>query len=130
MYYIDYVYGISEQIYYNDDYVNGKRDCSYPVKFNAETIKDLINQLIIYFDIVNNEQIKIDDVDHNVLSITKIETIDGYQASQNELEQWMRGKIILYKIQYTIYVYIKTDAILNKTIKEYLNNWHTMGFTL
>lgn len=130
MYYIDYVYGISEQIYYNDDYVNGKRDWSHSVKFQSETIKDLINQLITYFDISNNEQITIDDIDHNVLSITKIETIDGYQASQNELEQWMRGKIILYKIQYTIYVYIKTDTILNKTIKEYLNDWHSIIFTL
>lgn len=88
------------------------------IKFEAETIKELLTKIKDYF-YVDAENILINSCDENGrVDIQVYENAEGYQATGDALKEWKNAKIKLWLCTYTGYIKKLTDVkILKKDYK-------------
>jgi hypothetical protein len=92
-----------------DDYENGclpetAINFRIDVKFKADTVDDLLEDIKNYFG-VDDDAIELNSCDEiGRIDIATLENADGYNANESEIELWKQGKIELWACTYTYYV--------------------------
>lgn len=105
-----------EDVYGEGCIPNSGINCIVDISFNGNSTDDIINQIKNYFD-VDDDYLLLDSCEENGrIDIQLHENENGDKASDNEIKQWINGKLSLWLCTYTyrILKITEEEVILTK----------------